>query len=153
MDPLSAAANIAAVLGLLELSCRLGKETYKLISTIKNAPAEIERLKVELEDIEFLLVNLNRYCQKYQQQHPSAVHESDSALGRICDTLRGLRIEYSLIKEIIAKYSVSRTGTRDKLRGIKEKVRLAIRGKLAASFKILEKYKAQLSSSLQILAG
>ncbi|KAJ5776445.1 ankyrin repeat protein [Penicillium nucicola] len=153
MDPLSAVANIAAIIGLLDLSCRAGKEICNLISTIKHAPAEIENLKTELEEIEFLLVNLNRYCYQYQRQHPWALHESNSALRRICDILRGLQIEYKSTNEIITSYSISRTGTRDKLRGMKEKVRLAIRGKLAAACKTLDIYKARLSTSLQILSG
>jgi hypothetical protein len=153
MDPLSAVANIAAVIGLLDSVCRVGKETYKLIAAIKHAPVEIANLKVELKEIEFLLVNLSRYCLKYQRQHPSMVYESQSALGRICMTLRSLQIEYSAIKEMIAEFGLPQTSTRDKLRSIKGKVRLVIGGKLKASFKSLEKFKAQLSSSLQILAG
>jgi hypothetical protein len=68
-------------------------------------------------------------------------------------TLRSLQIEYSAIKEMIAEFGLPQTSTRDKLRSIKGKVRLVIGGKLKASFKSLEKFKAQLSSSLQILAG
>ena len=153
MDPLSAVANIAALIGLLELSCRVGKKTYELISAIKHASEEVAKLKIELEEIEFLMVNLTRYCRKYQYQHPLTVPESHSALERIGDILRGLRVEYGSIEEIIKKNTLTRAGARDKLRGIKEKMRLAIGGKLAASQKILERYKLQLSSSLQILAG
>jgi hypothetical protein len=36
MDPLSLTANIAAVIGLLDAVCRLGKETHKVISGIKH---------------------------------------------------------------------------------------------------------------------
>lgn len=152
MDPLSAVANIAAVIGLLDSVCRVGKETYKLIAAIKHAPAEIANLKLELEEIEFLLVNLSRYCQKYRRQHPSMVHESQSAVGRICMTLRSLQIEYSAIKEMVAELGLPQTSTREKLRSMKGKVRLVIGGKLTASFKSLKEFKAQLSSCLQILA-
>jgi SUMO ligase MMS21 Smc5/6 complex component len=153
MDPLSAVANVAAVIGLLDSICRIGKETYKLISAVKHAPEEIQRLKLELEEIEFILVNMNRYCHQYQQQHASLVEESFSAVARVYRTLRSLETEYNSINKIIADLGLSQRGKRERLRGLKSKFQLVLGGKLEASFVTLQNYKMQLSSSLQFLAG
>lgn len=154
MDPLSATANVAAVLGLLDAVCRAGKHTYEVIAAIKHAPSEIKQLGLELEEIDFLLVSIYRYCQRYRRQHPSMVAQPDSAIGHIHTTLQNLRAEYEVITMIVAENSESsQTSTWQRLRGMRSKLKLVLGGRLTDSFKSLEKYKAQLSLNLQLLAG
>lgn len=154
MDPLSATANIAAVLGLLDAVCRAGKHTYQVVAAIKQAPEEIKQLRLELEEIDFLLLSIYRYCQTYQRQHPSMVAEPDSAIGRIYTTLEKLASEYEVITLVVTENTdIPRASTKKRLRSMRNKFKLALSGKLTASFKSLDKFKAQLSFNLQLLSG
>lgn len=154
MDPLSATANIAAVLGLLDAVCRAGKHIYRVVAGVNNAPEEIKQLKLELEEVDFLLLSIHRYCERYRRQHPSMLAQPDSAIGHICTTLQNLRAEYEVITMIVVdNVEIPQASTRQRLRSMRSKLKLVIGGRLAASFKSLERYKAQLSLNLQLLAG
>ncbi|KAJ5493612.1 hypothetical protein N7463_009699 [Penicillium fimorum] len=154
MDPLALTANIGAVIGLLDAVCRLGKETHRVVSAIKHAPEEIKRLSMELEEIDFLLLNIHQYCQRYQRQHPIMVAESNSAISHLFTILQKLRLEYELTTEIVERNTdTPHAGRRQRLRSMGNKVKLVLAGELKATFKKLSRYKAQLSINLQVLAG
>ncbi|KAJ5826560.1 hypothetical protein N7447_003323 [Penicillium robsamsonii] len=154
MDPLSLSANIGAVIGLLDAVCRLGKETYRVVSAIKHAPEEIKRLSMELEEIDFLLLNIHQYCQRYQRQHPIMVAESNSAISHLFKLLQKLRLEYEVTTEIVERNTETpHSGRRQRLRSMGNRVKLVLAGELKATFKTLSRYKAQLSINLQVLAG
>lgn len=154
MDPLSATANIAAVIGLLDAVCRAGKTTYRMIAAIRQAPEEINQLRLELEEIDSLLLSVCRYCETYQRQHPSLVAEPNSAIDRIYTTLRNLKHEYEVITVLVKENAETyHANTRQRLRSMRRKFKLVLGGQLTASFKSLEKYKAQLSLNIQLLAG
>jgi hypothetical protein len=154
MEPLSLAANIGAVIGLLDAVCRLGKDTYRVVSAIKHAPDEVKRLSLELQEIDFLLLNIHQYCQRYQRQHPTMIAESNSAITHLSTLLQKLRLEYEATTEIVERNTdTPHAGRRQRLRSMGNRVKLVFAGELKAAFKTLSRYKAQLSINLQVLAG
>jgi hypothetical protein len=156
MDPLSLTANIAAVIGLLDAVCRLGKETHKVISGIKHAPDEVKRLSLELEGIDSLLISIHKYCQVYQRQHPLLVAEaeSNSTISHLFALLQKLRLEYDSTIEIVERNTETpNAGRRQRLRYMGNRVKLVFAGELKVVFERLSRYRAQLSINLQVLAG
>ncbi|RHZ58510.1 ankyrin repeat domain-containing protein [Aspergillus thermomutatus] len=134
MDPLSLTANLAAVIGLIDTICRIGKETYQLIAAVKNVPAEIQQLQVEMHEVEFLLANVHRYCDEYQGRLPSMSLQKTSPVIHIYSTLKSLEKE-------------------QKLKMVGGRVKLVLGGKLERSFQNLDRCKRQLSMNLQVLGS
>ncbi|EAW18242.1 ankyrin repeat domain-containing protein [Aspergillus fischeri NRRL 181] len=131
MDPLSLTANLAAVIGLIDTICRIGKETYQLIAAVKNVPAEIQQLQVEMHEVEFLLENVHRYCDEYQDRLPSLSLQKTSPVMHIYSTLKSLEKEYDNIAAIVAKNLDVESGrTRQKLKMVGGRVKLVLGGKL-----------------------
>ncbi|GIJ99060.1 hypothetical protein Aspvir_001184 [Aspergillus viridinutans] len=154
MDPLSLTANLAAVIGLIDTICRIGKETYQLIAAVKNVPAEIHQLQVEMHEVEFLLENVHRYCDEYQGRLPSMSLPKTSPVMHICSTLQSLEKEYGNIAAIVAKNLDVESGrTRQKLKMVGGRVKLVLGGKLERSFRNLDRCKRQLSMNLQVLGS
>ncbi|EAW11257.1 ankyrin repeat domain-containing protein [Aspergillus clavatus NRRL 1] len=154
MDPLSLTANIAAVVGLIDTICRVGKETYQLIAAVRNVPAEIQRLQVELHEVEFLLRNVHRYCSEYQTRMSRENLNDSTPITHIYSTLKVLQKEYNEISAIVAKnLDVNAGRTRQKLKTIGGRVKLVLGGKLERSFRNLERCKSQLSIDLQVLGS
>ncbi|KAF7128649.1 hypothetical protein CNMCM5793_003500 [Aspergillus hiratsukae] len=123
MDPLSLTANLAAVIGLIDTICRIGKETCQLIAAVKNVPAEIQQLQVEMHEVEFLLENVHRYCDEYQDRLPSMSVQKTSPVMHIYSTLKSLEKEYDSIAAIVAKNLDVESGrTRQKLKMMQEAV-------------------------------
>ncbi|GFF83986.1 26S proteasome non-ATPase regulatory subunit 10 [Aspergillus udagawae] len=154
MDPLSLTANLAAVIGLIDTICRIGKETYQLIAAVKNVPAEIQQLQVEMQEVEFLLENVHRYCDEYQERLPSMSLQKTSPVMHIYSTLQSLEKEYDNIAAIVAKnLDVVSSRTRQKLKMVGGRVKLVLGGKLERSFRNLDRCKRQLSMNLQVLGS
>jgi predicted RNase H-like nuclease (RuvC/YqgF family) len=152
MDPLSLTANLAAVIGLIDTICRIGKETYQLIAAVKNVPAEIQQLQVEMHEVEFLLENVHRYCDEYQDRLPSLSLQKTSPVMHIYSTLKFLEKEYDNIAAIVAKnLEVESSRTKQKLKMVGGRVKLVLGGKLERSFRNLDRCKRQLSMNLQVL--
>jgi hypothetical protein len=152
MDPLSLTANLAAVIGLIDTICRIGKETYQLIAAVKNVPAEIQQLQVEMHEVEFLLENVHRYCDEYQERLPSMSLQKTSPVMHIYSTLQSLEKEYDNIAAIVAKnLDAVSSRTRQKLKMVGGRVKLVLGGKLERSFRNLDRCKRQLSMNLQVL--
>ncbi|KAH1661788.1 hypothetical protein KXX65_002997 [Aspergillus fumigatus] len=154
MDPLSLTANLAAVIGLIDTICRIGKETYQLIAAVKNVPVEIQQLQVEMREVEFLLENVHRYCDEYQDRLPSLGLQKISPVMHIYSTLKSLEKEYDNIASIVAKNLDVETGrTRQKLKMVGGRVKLVLGGKLERSFRNLDRCKRQLGMNLQVLGS
>ncbi|RLL93841.1 hypothetical protein CFD26_101424 [Aspergillus turcosus] len=154
MDPLSLTANLAAVIGLIETICRIGKETYQLIAAVKNVPAEIQQLQLEMREVEFLLENVHRYCDEYQDRLPSMSLPKTSPVMHIYSTLKSLEKEYDNIATIVAKnLDVESGSTRQKLKMVGGRVKLVLGGKLERSFRNLDRCKRQLSMNMQVLGS
>ncbi|GIJ82628.1 hypothetical protein Asppvi_001137 [Aspergillus pseudoviridinutans] len=154
MDPLSLTANVAAVIGLIDTICRIGKETCQLIAAVKNVPAEIQQLQVEMHEVEFLLENVHRYCDEYQERLPSMSLQNISPVMHIYSTLKSLEKEYDNIAAIVAKnLNVESGRTRQKLKMVGGRVKLVLGGKLERSFRNLDRCKRQLSMNLQVLGS
>ncbi|GFF62704.1 hypothetical protein IFM47457_05676 [Aspergillus lentulus] len=140
MDPLSLTANLAAVIGLIDTICRIGKETYQLIAAVKNVPAEIQQLQVEMHEVEFLLENVHRYCDEYQNRLPSLSLQKTSPVMHIYSTLKSLEKEYDNISAIVAKnLDVQSSRTKQKLKMVGGRVKLVLGGKLERSFRNLDR--------------
>ncbi|PKX98443.1 ankyrin repeat domain-containing protein [Aspergillus novofumigatus IBT 16806] len=154
MDPLSLTANLAAVIGLIDTICRIGKETYQLIAAVKNVPAEIQQLQVEMHEVEFLLENVHRYCDEYQDRLSSMSLHKTSPVMHIYSTLKSLEKEYDNIAAIVAKnLDVESSRTKQKLKMMGGRVKLVLGGKLERSFRNLDRCKRQLSMNLQVLGS
>jgi Fungal N-terminal domain of STAND proteins len=54
-DPLSAVANAAAIVGLVDVSFRAAKKLYVSFSAVKGASKEVKSLQNELQDINTIL--------------------------------------------------------------------------------------------------
>ncbi|GES60285.1 ankyrin repeat protein [Aspergillus terreus] len=154
MEPLSAVANIAQVISLADTIWRLGKETHRIIRAVKNVPQEISQLGLELQEVDVLLLNVRKYCQRYQEQHPLISKQESSPLVQIYITLQSLQAEYNEVSKIVAKELESpQLGKRASLKQWGGKFKLVLGGKLASSSKNLKKYKSQLSINLQVLSS
>ncbi|KAL2006246.1 hypothetical protein VTN00DRAFT_9900 [Thermoascus crustaceus] len=132
-DPISLTANIAAVIGLIDVVYRAGKDIYGFIAKVKNASHEIQQLEVELQEVEFILANLRRYCERRQSRSSSSssstlAHDASSAVHRLCGTLEQLKGEYDSVSEIVARHITTKQGgSRQPLKNLRGKVDLVLK--------------------------
>ncbi|KAF7589512.1 hypothetical protein BBP40_004219 [Aspergillus hancockii] len=82
----------------------VGQETCRIVAAVKNLPAEIKHLQTELQEVEFPLENIHRYCTKYQVQQPDIALQKNSPTRQIYSTLEKLRVEYSEMSDIVAQH-------------------------------------------------
>lgn len=108
-DPLSATVNVAAVIGLIDAVCRVGKEIYGFIAAVKNAPKEIKDLQSELQGIEGTLSSTKQCCKKRLDRLSTASKDS-SALRSITSTLKRIEVEYATLSEIITNTNRTKNG-------------------------------------------
>ncbi|KAL1987583.1 hypothetical protein VTN96DRAFT_3183 [Rasamsonia emersonii] len=153
-DPLSATANVAAVIGLIDVVCRAGKEIYGFIAAVKNASKEIKDLQGELQGIEGILLSTRQCCKK-RLDRLSTASEDSSALRSITSTLKRIEVEYATLSEIIAntnrtKNGRTRTKTTQRLVG---NIAWVMNGEIRRSCERLERYKSQLCVDLLILGS
>lgn len=95
MDPISATANIAGVIGLVDFICRSGKALYAFLSAVKDAPREIAALQEELSSIENILLIIRDYCSEKSQLFSSDQDAEPILSGEVATTLQALQFEYS----------------------------------------------------------
>jgi ethanolamine utilization microcompartment shell protein EutS len=151
-DPFSVTANVAAVIGLLDVVCRVGKEIYGFVAAVKNASKEIKELQGELQSIENILLSTRQCCKKHLDQL-STTSEDSSAISNIGSTLKRIESEYATLSAIITSTIRTKSGRRR----IKPTERLTgsltwvINGDIGRSCKKLERCKSQLSLDLSIL--
>ncbi|KAJ5777047.1 hypothetical protein N7520_000293, partial [Penicillium odoratum] len=120
----------------------------------KKTSHDIEKLRSELEEVEFLLLSIQGYCERYRKQHPLTIAPASATFSHIRLTLQKLKLEYESIEEIVASnFMGPDISKRQRIRLFYDRVQLAFGGQLAASFKSLENYKSQLSINLQVLTG
>jgi DNA repair exonuclease SbcCD ATPase subunit len=150
-DPLSATANIAAVIGLVDVVCTVGKETYSFTAAVKNASKEIKDLQSELQGIESILENARQCCEKRYGGLPTT--EGSLAMDSIGTTLRRIEGEYETLSQIITrttqdKIGRPRTQSVHKLMG---SISWFMNRDIEESCDELERYKSQLCVDFLIL--
>ena len=98
-DPLSATANAAAIVGLVDVVCRMGKELYVFFAAVKGASQEIKDLQVELQDLETIFSTIRDYCESFSNS-PFATADY-LVLPNIVITLGSVREEYNILQGIV----------------------------------------------------
>jgi hypothetical protein len=150
-DPLSATANIAAVVGLLDVVCRLGKEIYVFTAAVKNAPTEIKDLQRELEGIESILENTRKCCE--ERHGRLGTTENSLAVDRIHTTLNRMHLEYVDLSKFITKITQDKKGRprSQPVHKVMGSIAWVMNGEIGKSCERIERYKSQLCVELLIL--
>lgn len=148
-DPFSIVASSFAVVGVTDVVLRLSAECYRFLSDIKDAPAEIVRLRNCVKDNEQLLVSLKRHvdelrCSGAMISPPTPASNSD--LDGLPASIRALQRELGNLKSLAKKH-----GGRDKT-WARIKWVLDDR-KVNKSVEKLESTKATLSLALALVQG
>ncbi|KAH7139279.1 hypothetical protein B0J11DRAFT_610664 [Dendryphion nanum] len=106
-DPFSIVASSFAVVGVTDVVLRLSAECYRFLSDIKDAPAEIVRLRNCIKDNDQLLVSLKRHldelrCSAAMISPPTPASNSD--LDGLPASIRALQRELGNLKSLVKKH-------------------------------------------------
>ena len=71
-DPLSIATGSFAVVGVLDVVLRTGRELYAFIGAIKDAPRHLMDLKLSLADVNLLVGDVKLYLDELEVSAPAA---------------------------------------------------------------------------------
>ena len=65
VDPVSAAANVAALVGLADIAIRASKDLYTFFKEIKDTPKEVSLLSAELQEVGTILSEIRDFSTQY----------------------------------------------------------------------------------------
>ena len=71
-DPLSIAAGSFAVVGVLDVVLRTGRELHAFLGAIKDAPTNLEDLKLSLANVNLLVGDVRLYLEEIDVSAPAA---------------------------------------------------------------------------------
>jgi hypothetical protein len=115
-DPLSTAANAAAIVGQADVACRLGKELYEFFRAIKDAPRDIQNMLQELRSLEGTLLEVRKLAVDYADSPFSNDGLSSVLLEQ---TLQGCVAESKSLLALVEKAATPATSAIDRFKNFK----------------------------------
>jgi hypothetical protein len=106
-EPFSAAASSFAVIGLIDVVLRAGKEVYQFLGSIQDAPTEVDSLRCSIHDNALLVEELKRYWGEIQQSVSSAsscTTDLSQAIPQFTAALRTLNRELSALVTLAKRH-------------------------------------------------
>lgn len=107
IEPFSVAASSFAVVGVADVVLRAGKEVYQFLNAIKDAPAEVERLRQCIHDNALVVQESKRYWEELKQS-ASSISSSTTSLSQaflqFISPLRSLDRELSALGSLVKRY-------------------------------------------------
>ena len=97
-DPLSAIASAASIASLAEVSCRLAGSLFKSFQAIKEAPQSIRKLSNELEQLHYLLQEIDNLVKR----HNSSQFENELSIATVQSLLQDCKTELDEVEETTA---------------------------------------------------
>jgi len=114
-DPLSTAANAAAIVGLADVACRLGKELYEFFRAVKDAPRDIQNMLQELRSLEGTLLEVRKLAVDYADSSFSNDGLSSVLLEQ---TLQGCVAESKSLLALVEKVATPATSAIDRFKWV-----------------------------------
>lgn len=109
MDPLSTAASAFAVIGAADVVLRASAEFVRFVSDIKDAPTEVENLRIRLQDTTLLVEASKAYLETLSNATTGSsttleTRDPNKALSLFTSAIRGLKRELESLITIIARH-------------------------------------------------
>ena len=98
MDPLSVATTVLSMMGV---AIKVGRETYVLVQGARTAPAYIQRLATEMQDLYTILATFQRLLENNRSQRDQIITDM---LENLHATLRDCIEVFKDIKKIMRPY-------------------------------------------------
>lgn len=134
---LETAAGAFAVVGVADVVVRTGRELYRFLSDVSDAPDEVKRLNECIQDTILLVDALRNYTH---------ANVDTSIFASVQAAVRALNRELQSLKLVLAKYKGAKTAW--------NKIKYALDGKKVAKTLInMERSKSLLVNSLTIIYG
>ena len=114
-DPLSAVASAASIAGLAEVSCRLAGSLFKSFQAIKEAPQNIRRLSKELEQLHYLLQEVDNLVKRYNNSQ----FENGLSIATVQSLLQDCKTELDEVEENTAPFRTDSSLLRDAAKRIR----------------------------------
>ncbi|MCJ1382294.1 hypothetical protein MMC17_005407 [Xylographa soralifera] len=90
-DPVSTVANVSAMLSLVDVVCRAGKELFMFFTAIKDASKDIRKVAEELQQFVALLTIVQATVE--QRETSNFTNGSEPSLSAIVEALKGCQSE------------------------------------------------------------
>lgn len=109
MDPLSTAASAFAVIGAADVVLRASAEFVRFVNDIKDAPTEVENLRIRLQETTLLVEVSKDYLKTLSNaatgsSTPLETHDLNKAHSLFNSAIRGLKRELESLITIIGKH-------------------------------------------------
>lgn len=116
-DPLSTVANAAAIVGLADVACRLGKELCEFFRAVKDAPRDIQHMLQELHSLEGTLLEVRKLTADYTD---SSFSNEDSLSSILLEQpLQECVAEFKSLLALVEKAATPATSALDRFKGFK----------------------------------
>jgi len=145
-DPLSIAASSFAVVGAVDVVLRVSVECGRFLSEIKDAPAEIDALRIYIAENRQLVETLKKRLEELKISPILPTANLASAFAMFTSSVRALQRELNALQMLAKKYSrIDKTWT--KLKWVLDA------RKTIKSIEKLERSKSTLSVALSLVEG
>lgn len=106
-EPFSVVASSFAVIGLIDVVLRSGKEVYNFLGAIQDAPTEVERLRCSIHDNSLLVEESKRYWDELKGSASSTSTSTTSlsqAVPQFTAALRTLDREFTALVTLAKRH-------------------------------------------------
>ena len=151
-DPLAVTGGVLAVIGVADVLLRATKELFRFLCRIKDAPKEVERLRLYVKDIDGLVMNVKAFWgERKRLAHaqptifsPPEKHALPADLSfQIEDVLRDMNEELSCLVRLAKKHNGFVT--------LGGKIKFVFEKKIAYCLKRLDESKSTLVATLTLV--
>lgn len=148
-DPFSIAASSFAVVGVADVVLRASVECYRFLSEIKDAPAEIDKLRLCIKENEELVRALKDYLN--ESRNPASTISASAVdlnlvLDRFGSSVRALQRELNTLVVLTKKYRGT-TKTWGRIKWLLDE------RKICKTLERVERSKSTLSVALSLVEG
>ena len=144
-EPLSLVANVAGVVGLADVVCRLSRELYTFFTALKDASHDVQNMLQELEQLEAIILNIQNNAREYR----NSLFATDDGLdlSGVSRALQGCQDEFTQLQAMVEKSGLNKvSGT---AKGLANKVSWVLEEKkISKSCQRLERLKLLLTAAL-----
>lgn len=148
-EPFSTAASAFAVVGVVDVVLRASIECCRFLSKIKDAPAEIDRLRTCIKENTQLIETLKKHLDRLRDPTSSVVWsttELSSTFDGFNSSVRALHRELNALQTLAKKHGSADTTW--------ARVKWVLDGrKMSKSLEKLERSKSTLSVALSLVEG
>ena len=147
-DPISVAANAAALVGLADLALKASKELYNFFNDLRDAPTEIKHLETELEEVSRLLSDIRIFSLDFRSS-PFASKDG-RGLESLLSALKSCEQDITSMRESLQPIENHRN-SRTKIKSVASRVQwVFMKDKIERFQQQLGRHKITLLTSLSL---